>query len=149
MTTQLFASLAWSGAGFALGWLTCWFALRAAEADARRYGVTNVKKVARMDVVRAILGVVLLLLVIMTSFRYYTATSCQTEYNQVIAEALILRSDSQKQEGLAQIELLTASLSGDREAALRETREYIAAITELEHVRLRSPLPSPPDCGGY
>jgi hypothetical protein len=98
------------------------------------------------DIVKAVIGVLLLLMVLGSGIRYYKTTTCQTNYNKSVSLSLAQRSEAQKQEGQAQIELLTASLGSDREAAARETREYIAAIQELERVRAASPIPAPPDC---
>lgn len=109
----------------------------------------DTKSVRQLDVLRVVVGVLLLLLVALSGYRYYVATECQTDYNLVVAEALNQRSDAQRLEGEAQIALLTASLGPDRAAAARATRDYIEAIAELERVRASNPLPPPPDCGSF
>lgn len=146
MDALLYASIAWSVVGFVLGWVTCRAAVKVAEADAKRKRAGDMSKTSRMDVVRAALGILILLLLLVSGYGYYKTTSCQTEYNRAVAEALFQRADAQRQESEAQIELLTATLSGNREAARRETNEYIAALHELERARSENPLPSPPDC---
>jgi H+/Cl- antiporter ClcA len=149
MSSQLFSAIAWSVAGFVVGFFTCWACLRAARAERIREDHVKGTKGSRSDVYRAILGVAILLMVIFSGYRYYTATTCQTKYNEAVAEALAQRSEAQRAEGAAQIELLTASLSGDPVRGVQETRDYISAISALERVRAANPLPAPPDCGRF
>jgi hypothetical protein len=144
----LLSALLWSVAGFVIGFFTCWFIFktpRQRQSEAKT--VKNTLK-ARPEVKRALLGLAILLMLVLSSVNYYRVINCQTDYNKAIAAALNLRSEAQRDEGKAQIELLTASLSGDRARALQETHEYIDAISRLEQVRASNPLPDPPDCGG-
>ena len=147
MSVQVYDAVVWSAAGFALGWITCWFILRAEYLEARRGGGRSMA--SRTEAARAAIGVLILVLVLLTGIRYYQVTSCQTEYNKEVAESLFQRAEAQRREGVAQIELLTASLSDNEEAARQETREYIEAIAELERVRASSPIPVAPDCGEF
>lgn len=102
-----------------------------------------------MDVVRACLGVLLLLILLMSGISYYRTTSCQTAYNQDVSESLAARADYQAREAEAQIRLLTAQLSGNRDVARRATLEYIDALRDLARARDENPVPPPPDCGRF
>jgi hypothetical protein len=144
--SRLLEGLVWSLAGFLGGFSLCWFVLRSASTNAVEGAVSSTTRSRRPEIIRAIIGVLILVMVVVSGIRYYQHTNCQTEYNRAVSAALSQRSEAQSQEGQAQVELLTATLSGDSEAIRRETREYIEAITELERARLASPLPPPPDC---
>ncbi len=147
--SHLLNALAWSGGGFAMGFLTCWIGVRAAIAESKRTGGSTKVKSNRLEVARSAIGVLILLMLLLSGVRYYQSTSCQTEYNREIAQSLSDRSEAQGKEGLAQIDLLTASLGTDREAARKATEDYIEAIAELERVRAASPVPPPPNCGDF
>lgn len=145
---RLFEGLVWSAAGFVVGFSLCWLVMRSVAINTME-GAVSFRRSRRFEVLRVVIGVMLLLMVVLSGIRYYQTTKCQQEYNRAVSESLTQRSEAQRQEGLAQIELLTASLSGDRDAAIRETHEYIAAVTELERVRAASPLPPPPNCRDF
>ena len=76
-------------------------------------------------------------------------TSCQTEYNKAVAEALKQRSEAQGEEAAAQIKLLTTNTQGDPQRGKIARDEYIAAVLKLEKIRAENPLPASPDCGGF
>lgn len=106
-------------------------------------------KKARMDVVRTFLGILILLMLMVVGINYYRTTSCQTAYNEAVAEALSARSEYQEREAEAQIKLLTTSLAGDRAATRVATDEYMQALRDLIRVRDQHPVPPPPDCGRF
>lgn len=144
---RLFEGLVWSAAGFVGGFSLCWLVLKSAALNVVEGTVPS--RVSRFEVFRAILGVLILVLLTISGIQYYRTTSCQTDYNQAVAAALQLRADYQIREGQAQIDLLSATLSGDRASARMETERYIQAIRDLERVRDEHPVPSPPDCRGF
>lgn len=147
MTVELYAAIVSSCVGFLIGNIVgCFLSVRLTgeKADGRRGG--KGMAFARPDWARLSLGLVILVLLLVSGIRYYEKTSCQTAYNEAVAEALFSRSEAQRVQTQAQIELLEASLSGNRDLAMRETREYIDANRELERVRVASPYPHSPDC---
>lgn len=152
MTVQLHEAFAWSVAGFVLGGVVgllismCWSNCKAVCLKEKKMPLFNRSE---WDWTRVVLGLVILFLITISGVRYYQTTSCQTRYNEAVTAALSSRSEAQRVQTLAQIELLEASLSGDREAAIRETREYIEANQELERVRALSPYPPSPNCGDF
>ncbi|MFA7264898.1 MAG: hypothetical protein WC054_01060 [Candidatus Nanopelagicales bacterium] len=146
MAPSLYSALLWSGGGFVLGWATCWLAIRSAQADATTTGGKRVRA-TKFELFRSFVGLAILILVVLSGISYYRTTSCQITYNKAVSQALTDRSEAQRVETQAQVELLTATLAGDREAAARETQKYISAIRELERVRAAAPLPPPPNCG--
>lgn len=145
--SKVVEALVWSFAGFVGGFCLCWVLMRSAYANAREGSVVS-RREFRIELVRAVIGLMLLIMVVLSGVSYYHTTTCQTSYNASVAVALQDRSQAQGEQSRAQIELLQASISGDQVAALRETREYIAATAELERVRQQSPIPDQPNCGG-
>lgn len=147
MADKLIYGLIWSLGGLVVGYVLCWIvtesALRAMEeqksVDIRGY---------RIDTFRVILGVFILLMVILSSVRYYQVTSCQTDYNIAVAEALKQRSEAQGTETTAQIKLLTIDTHGDPAIGRMARDEYLASIRNLEKIRAENPLPANPNCGG-
>lgn len=147
MNPSVLSALVWSALGFGLGWLSCRIAMKTGTTEAKRSGNVSRRRIA-YEVTQSLVGVLILVMVVVSGVQYYRNTSCQRAYNEVVAQSLSARSEAQRVEAQAQVELLTATLSGDNAALARETREYIAAIQELESVRSSSPLPESPNCGG-
>lgn len=149
MTVRILEGLLWSLGGLVVGYSLCWFvtemSLRAVEESV----VSNLRG-RRAEAFRALVGLVILALVLLTSIRYYQATSCQTEYNTQVAEALRQRSEAQGAETFAQIQLLTTeNPTRDPEVGRQALARYVAALQELERVRAAHPIPEPPKCGGF
>jgi hypothetical protein len=103
----------------------------------------------RVDIFKSILGICILALLVLSSIRYYQATSCQTRYNIAVHDSLKQRSDAQRDEADAQIKLLTANTHGDPVLGRIAITEYVDAIRKLEQVRSENPLPDNPNCGAF
>lgn len=147
MIFRVIEGLFWSLGGLVVGYGLCWYVTESSIRVLEEISVEGLR-VRRMEVFRAILGVAILTLVLLTSIRYYQATSCQTRYNAEFANALRERSTAQGAESEAQIELLT-SQNPNRDPAVgqRAIQKYVEALRELERVRAANPLPDPSGCG--
>lgn len=150
-------ALLWSGGGLVLGLLLGYFGRKALEATVNTtpQGPTKTRSTfaigaRRIEIKRALSvmgGIIVLLLAVVSSVRYYQVTACQADYNRGVQRALFERSDASRQETEAQIKLLTSQSSGDPAAGRAAILEYITALQELERARAVNPLPNPDQCG--
>lgn len=149
MTFKIIEGLLWSLGGLVVGYALCWYVTESSMRSGKELSMESLR-MRRMEVFRAILGVVILVMVLISSIRYYQVTSCQTEYNVAVANALRERSTAQGETSDAQIALLTVqNPNRDPVIAKQAIDRYIASLLELERVRKANPLPEPPDCGAF
>lgn len=145
---RLLEGLLWSMGGLVVGYALCWVVIEAAMRTSEGHHMAHAHGV-RLEVIRTFIGVCILLLLLVSSIKYYQSVSCQRDYNAALAEAFNYRSTAQKLESEAQIELLQSVGSPDGSGKRREAiSRYIEALQKLEQSRLSHPLPPPPDCGG-
>lgn len=146
MSPDLIDGALWSLGGLIVGYGLGHFSRRVADSDASTPPPPR-RRVTRSELLRTVIGLVLLLLVLASTVRYYQVTSCQQEYLQAVQASLTARSDATGAEAAAQVELLQAQLSGDPTKGAAAIRKYIDAVIELERVRQANPLPGPDSCG--
>jgi hypothetical protein len=148
MSDKIVYGLIWSLGGLVVGYVLCWIVTESALRTMEEQRSVDIRGY-RLDAFRVIVGIFILLMVVFSSVRYYQATSCQTTYNEAVAESLKQRSEAQGEQAAAQIKLLTTETGGDPTRWIASRNEYIAALQKLERVRAENPLPASPDCGGF
>lgn len=154
MSPDLIGGLLWSGGGLIVGYGLGYFSRRAAESDARDEAAGPAARAGRIrrrgdrsELMRSVLGIVILILMLASTVRYYQVTTCQQDYLRAVQESLTARSEATGIEAQAQIALLTTPTGGDRAAAQAVVTRYVDALRELERVRQENPLPGPDSCG--
>lgn len=135
----LISNLSWSLGGFAVGWLVGRIGRGVAEVQA--VGGRGLPRWA--DVLRTLAGLVILVLVVVTTVHTVRTTDCQARLNAEFRAALADRSAAAQAESDAQRDLLTTAPDEGREAVAR----YLAALDELDKARAAHPLPSESGCG--
>lgn len=108
---------------------------------------TASRRASRTDIVRAVVGVAILILMFVSTLRYYQVTDCQAGYLGAVQASLKARSDATGQDTVAQIKLLTAQASGDPDAAKAAALDRIDSLRALDRSRAANPLPGPASCG--
>jgi hypothetical protein len=146
MSPDLIGGALWSLGGLIVGYGLGYFSRQAADGDPTAPQPPR-RRASRTEILRAVIGLVLLLLVLASTVRYYRVTSCQQGYLQAVQTSLTARSDAQGAEAEAQIELLTTPTGGDPTAGRVAVQRYVDALRELERVRRENPLPGPDSCG--
>jgi hypothetical protein len=106
-------------------------------------------RLARMDVLRAVLGVALLVLVGYTVWQQTSEATCQHAANQTFQAALALRAEAARQSNDAQRTFLTSlarpdATPADKAAAMAR---YLDALNAQDAAQAANPLVVR-DCGG-
>jgi hypothetical protein len=148
MADQLIIGLIWSLGGLIVGYVSCWIVTESAIRAMAEQKTVDLQGY-RLDAFRVIVGVFILLMVVLSSIRYYQVSNCQTIYNIAVAEALEQRSEAQGIETAAQVKLLTIDTQGDPARGRQARQEYVTAILNLEKIRRENPLPANPKCGSF
>ena len=156
MTTYLLHSLAWSAAGFVLGWF-----LGRLGREVATIGETVMPAHARRSPRRIrlhtehLIGLVVVLLAactiaasVVVNARLEKATDCQAAFNAAYSDALAERTEAANNERAAQRELLQAIVHGQasdaeqRRAVARDAMtRYLERLRQVDQQRASNPLP--------
>jgi hypothetical protein len=160
MMDRLLEASIWSLAGFVFGWTACLLAAHVVHPQSEKATGMNLS----FERVRLALGVLILVLVTVTGIQYYRVTSCQTHYNNQVADALAERAEAQRQETTASLEKLRGqrdflnviTQTRDPEMSRLATAQYakslddqVQALEKLDRTRRANPIPSAPNCGAF
>lgn len=166
MSYNFWLALGWSVLGFTVGFTACWLwtsSVREAARSAIESGDVSVIDESRTVSGRTVIGVLILLLLVISSIRYYQRTDCQTRYNEAVSISLSETSEARGKETIAEANKAEAQaawlrslieLQGrDPQRGLEITNEYlrtldehVASLKELERVRALHPVPAPANC---
>jgi len=173
MSGYFWLAVGWSVLGFTVGFTSCWLwmcSVRKAQrssicedcnSDDEGDGKPTVSGTRTLSG-RTVIGLLILLLLVVSSVRYYQRTDCQTRYNEAVAVALAETSDARGKETLAEANKANAQAAwlrtllnnpGDQRLGLDATNNYlrtldehVAALQELERVRATHPMPAAANC---
>lgn len=166
MGNYFWLAVGWSVLGFTVGFTACWLWLSSVRAVARaavERGEESAVGSYKAFSGRTVFGVLILLLLVVSSIRYYQRTDCQTRYNEEVSIALLETSEARGKETLAEANKAKAQADWLRSLIelqgrepqrgleitneyLRTLDEHVAALNELERVRAEHPMPAPANC---